>query len=209
MKERPILFSTEMIRAILTFNKTQTRRVIKPQPSQDFDWDGWLIDTTGDRKRKGCAEWVKRINPSDDVSQRLSVRCPYGEPGDLLYVKEAYALAPHGFVYKANYSYSDLSEEEVVDLQTGETCPLIWKSSRFMPKVASRIKLRIVTLQVQRVQEITEEDAILEGMEPKEPNHVTSAHYRFVQLWNAINKERGYGWDINPWVWVIKFQRIA
>lgn len=87
-----------------------------------------------------------------------------------------------------------------------ETNPNRWRPLIFMPRWASRILLEVTGVRVERIQDISEEDAVAEGIEPKEPNHVVSSRYRFGQLWNSINRKRGFGWDTNPLVRVIEFK---
>lgn len=205
MKERPIPFNGDMVRAIRDGRKTQTRRVIKPQPPDNLKWTGWIVDSTCS-KDIGCVEW----NDNFPLSTKSHiVRCPYGAPGDRLWVKETWAQAPHGYIYKANYS--NPSADGVVDLKSGEVIPLVWKSSRFMPRAASRILLEIVKVRVERVQEIGEADAIAEGATPSGVgNDLDHLKFRagFQYLWDSINAKGGFGWDTNPWVWVVEFKQV-
>ena len=223
MKERPILFSSEMVRAILDNRKTQTRRVIKPQPPADLKWGGWLIGTTGNKREIGSATWDDEI---DGVSHRKhSAKCPYGDPGDHLWVRETWAdlraymneTYPHQppAVYKADYIHL-----------VGEG----WKPSIFMPRWASRITLEITWVRVERVQDISEADAIAEGVAknwigndcppeytneyerygaPLEVPPCYSAKESYETLWDSINEKRGYSWASNPWVWVVEFTRLT
>ncbi len=183
MKERPILFSTEMVQAILKGDKTQTRRVVKPQP--DF--------------RPPFLEWLKK----DQLSWILE-HCPYAV--DQLWVRETWAPGPLDgtpeYYYRAD-SYD---------------CPQVWpwKPSIHMPRKASRIQLEIINVRAERVQDISDDDADNEGVIlPPLTWREDSITYdpdpwrnQFKKLWNSINAERGYGWDVNPWVWVIEFKRI-
>jgi hypothetical protein len=167
MKERPIIFNSEMVRAILDGRKTQTRRVIKPQP--------------GDIHRD-----LLRIN----------YHCPYGQPGDHLWVRETFQIDdnyPDMVFYKADDLAGHISTK--------------WNSPIYMPRCDSRITLEITNRRVERVQDITEEDAMAEGV----GRIAGLGEYRqcFKNLWDSINKKRDYGWDTNPYVWVIEFKRIS
>lgn len=160
MKERPILFSAEMVRAILDGRKTQTRRVIKPQPINALD----------------------RPPPCD---------CPYGKIGDRLWVRETQAKF-HPAVYMA-----DVAEDFYPSY--------LWTPSIHMPRVASRITLEITAARVERLQDISEADAMAEGVSWKHnPALPTTPVNAFAALWTSV----GGDWDANPWVWCIDFQRV-
>ncbi len=198
MNEKPILFSAAMVRAILAGTKTQTRRVVKPQPFNhehvgmvNADYCGapekWLI--SGDVWRQsefgGQHEWF----------------CPYGQPGDRLWVKETFMPDPYvssNFIYRAT--------EKEPDRYSGHH----WKPSIFCTRKASRINLEIVSVRVERLQDISEADAKSEGCEPTpkvgdSPEFLT-AKQNYKSLWESIN---GPGsWAKNPWVWVIAFKLI-
>ena len=183
MKERPILFKGEMVRAILDGRKTQTRRIMKPQP---IEYDGMLM-------WKGLA-WAAVTDPDQPES-------PYGIPGDRLWVRETFAYTDStindqpGYVYRA--TDPDWSEMEGFK----------WKPSIFMPRKASRITLEIVNVRVERLQNITEEDANAEGIPSRmSVQTLTPAVADYAALWESIN---GYGsWTMNPWVWVIEFKKL-
>ena len=178
MNEHPILFSTEMIRAILDGRKTQTRRVIKPQyPKFSHGFGGCFFCGDGD----------------DGIIEVAGVLyCPYGVPGDTLWVREMWAMADNGHTYyRADYPASIPMRATKLFGGTG------WKPSIHMPRSASRLTLEVINVRVERVQEISEEDAIAEG--------VASVDL-FASLWDTINAKRGYAWDTNPWVWVVEFK---
>lgn len=218
MAEKPILFSRSMVQAILAGRKTQTRRVVTPQPRTDLQWGGWLLDTTGDQKHIGCACWN---NDRDGIStDNQYVRCPYGQPGDRLWVRETFASAPNGFVYKASFP-DDGFGSQVVDMGTGEMIPLIWKPSIHMPRAACRITLDVVSVRVERLQAITRDDAKAEGTSSIwrwDASRKPELHRRgllnpyianYSVLWDEINAGRGFGWDTNPWVWVVEFKVVT
>jgi len=211
MSERPILFSGKMVRAILDGRKTQTRRVIKPQHIK-LDGGGHPYIDMGHPD-----EW-------DGAGLRRDVRCPYGQPGDRLWVRETWATPGN---------YDDIKPSELsascfthADLAYRATEPYgdayyRWRPSIFMPRWISRITLTVTSVRVQRVQNIVPMDCYAEGAYTAQD--ITNAYHglrcwgqqleiefalqSFKQLWNSINAKRGSGWDTNPWVWVISFAR--
>jgi hypothetical protein len=203
MTDRSILFSTEMVRAILDGRKTQTRRVMKVQPCSDElvtveHYHLTVIDRHGDMqpgKEIFGAHW-------NDGEQGL--RCPYGAPGDTLWVREAHAISANPDL-KPWYR---LDHEEARSL--GPRVDVKWRPSIHMPRWASRITLRITDVRVERLQDVTEDDARAEGCDPVvHPDGAVDCGTRkttFAKLWNKIN---GPGaWGDNPWVWVISFERV-
>lgn len=179
MSEHPILFSGPMVRAILAGQKTMTRRVVNGEALK------WLTPDTF--PPAFVADW--------------NGLCPYGVPGDLLWVREAFMPRP-GFerVSRPHYRADDDRPE-----WRG-----LWKPSIHMPRWASRITLRVTDVRVERVQEITEGDAVREGVQaiPEAPASLTD-RTAFASLWDSLNAKRGHGWDVNPWVWVVSFERAA
>jgi len=188
MIERPILFSAPMVRALLSGTKTQTRRVVKNPPSI------WTIHSIQEQ------------------------RCPYGQAGDRLWVRETWAKwgrddqcgegpsQTHEPIYRADSYPWDWGDK--------------WRPSIYMPRWASRITLEIIAVRVERLQDISSADAIAEGIEPcasggEWRNYLDSAPNRdaltprvsYRSLWESIN---GPGsWAANPWVWVVEFKRMA
>ena len=189
MSEKPILFSGEMVRAILDGRKTQTRRVIKPFPLERPTW------------HPNLGRW--NVIYREDGLGRL-IKCPYGQPGDRLWVKERWYLWPNATDwYTVSYPYSGPATYPVKcyrDLKILGT--LGKKNLLWMPREFSRITLDVVGVRVERVQDIDETAVSAEGA-PFEPG----GHWDFARLWDSINAKRGYGWDKNPWVWVIEFER--
>ena len=194
MRERPILFSGPMVRAILDGRKTMTRRVVKPVPS-DVWGHGVVTDTRSTKFGKFC------VHMRGEFCGDVHVDCPYGAPGDRLWVRETFApmepiMSPPemqgGVLYRASWSY--------------ENTEPIWKPSIFMPRRASRITLEIAGVRVERLREISLGDAMGEGC--PFPNMADGDDPRqwFADLWKSINGADT--WDANPWVWVVMFRRV-
>jgi hypothetical protein len=200
---KPILFNTEMVQAILEGRKTVTRRKIDRDITNfcDVEVDGTLLDY------QNCDGDF--INPVD--------LCRY-KVGDILYVRETWSIhecvkcqagipALGGeckceYVYRTNYG---TTEDDSFPPSMYK-----WKPSIHMPKEAARIFLKVTDVRVERLQDITEEDAITEGMSKTLVDGVVfiSAKGNFHVLWDSLNIKRGYGWEANPWVWVIEFERV-
>ncbi len=206
MTERPIIFSVPMVQAILAGRKTQTRRIIKPQP--DPETKGyWLTVCSTEDGREGF--WTPRDQAkSSDTARQTGkrIKCPYGQPGDRLYVRERWRLAGAHYAeklseYGANAFILDehlaYAADEVEKDYAGTYRPSI-----HMPKWASRIKLEIISVGVERLNEITSQDAFAEGVE----DHVRGHRKAFSMLWENINGPNS--WSDNPWVWVVKFKRV-
>ncbi|MBN8187575.1 hypothetical protein JF540_12830 [Salipiger thiooxidans] len=202
MSVKPILFSGPMVRALLEGRKTQTRRVLKPQPSCD------AIEP----HRVHSNEFI----PWRDGEALASIVTPCA-PGDLLWVREAHALVPssafrmsEGVMQAVDPSDRDRA---CVYRERWERCAPRWRPSIFMPRWASRLTLRVTDVRVQRVQEITEVDAKAEGVDAVTMDDVPrqaamSRRSDFASLWDSLNAKRGFGWDANPWVAAYTFEVI-
>lgn len=207
MTERPILFSTPMVQAILEGRKTITRRVMKPQPPSDWDnlhlfCDANYIPTVIDKN--GEEQPGEQCFGAYDEEGIAGVKFPFGGIGDVLRVRETWAPALDTITYKADYSEFLLNKPE----NKG-----IWKPAIFMPKEACRIKLRITNIRVERLNDISEEDAKREGVtlrgniiKENNPDFTHKYRFAFCLLWESINGKGS--WDQNPWVWVIEFERL-
>lgn len=204
MKARPILFSGPMVRALLEGRKTQTRRVVKPQPSTHH-WQkspGYI----GDYRHEGDNLWhfAHRIpqNPTWDCDRQIA--CPYGKPGDLLWVRETFSQHPQfaDLAYKADDDGDGFEDSD------GFLWEPKYSPSIHMPRALSRLTLRITDVRVQRLRDISSEDVNAEGVSPGIPGCGGAGDYRhtFMRLWESIN---GPGsWDANPWVWALTFEVI-
>ena len=212
MTECPIIFSGPMVRAILEGRKTQTRRVINPQPRPMPNGRAWIwkrddgrIIPHGPRSSSFGSEKCMR----DSLADPDNGFCPYGQPGDVLWVRESIALDDCG----ACMHY-------VADGAPVADGGRAWKwkkkvlSGRFMPRWVCRLLLTVTDVRAQRVQDISEEDAMAEGCRGHagapgpdgDEGILPSWEYR--RLWNCLNVSRGYPWESNPWVWAISFSVI-
>lgn len=210
---RPILFSGPMVRAIRTGRKTQTRRVVKPQPPVDVEVFYWeerdLPIAVADEP--GC--YVE-----SNHGLRWNGRAPCS-PGDRLWVREAFGVwrpyvdvdgyvddfdahrgkladAPEGYrtIYRADWE--------------GDDEGMFWRPSIHMPRRLSRLQLEVKDVRIERLRDVSESDAKAEGVEPlpqsgnvQEPPHRAG----FRRLWDELNAGRGFGWESDPWVWVVEF----
>ncbi|MBY0438575.1 MAG: hypothetical protein K2W80_10315 [Burkholderiales bacterium] len=206
-RERPIIFSAPMVRAILNGSKTQTRRIVKPQPVIRDGEPVWPIGTKRPRGR-GFED------------------CPYGQPGDRLWVRETHGVAdrwlhdcetnpPRCIAYRADLSARNFDPPYVPNTASWGWAGMKWRPSIHMPRWASRITLEVTGVRVERLQDISEADAIAEGV-VQAPygwwsgfpgSSSPTAKGAYALLWDSIN---GPGsWDANPWVWVVEFKRGA
>lgn len=216
MKERPIIFSGDMVKAILEDRKTQTRRIIKPQPIRlpaAYDRVGMTIWPPGSQPGEDGVSWGDKA-PSNSPTKVMAKHCPYGQTGDRLWVREAWCehWIHNGEEWiEAGYRYKATDEKDK---------RAKWYPSIYMPHCASRIALEIVSIRVEKLQEISEEDYIKEGLKPCKKNpKLAISHYSeananklilqkdFMFLWDSINGEVN-PWSSNPWVWVIEFRRV-
>lgn len=216
MKERPIVFSGPMVRAILEGRKTQTRRVVKPQPPCGCDYAMNGAMTAACCFQPGDGGTIKCWVPPTPTSENHLLPCLHGTPGDQLWVRENCWERPErtpkmmregADTWEPYYYDADgLTESDVEDFRR-------WgfkrRPSIHMPRLASRITLEIEAVRVERLQDITEEDAKAEGCDASHsdyPNSTKPKRTAFCSLWCSIN---GPGsWEFNPWVWVIGFRRL-
>ena len=210
MKERGMIFNGEMVRAILDGRKTQTRRIMAPQPEPcprgGHWWPSNVFKTmlhVEDEMQNGKGGWGGLVGDA----------CPFGDVGDRIWVREAFAS---GLSTKSTLAYRATHKRE--DLEDGFYDTIKWTPSIHMPRWASRILLEITGVRVERLNAISEEDARAEGIidggclncgEP-EPcgcaNPEPDATDAFAYLWQSIYGQEN--WNANPWVWVIEFKRV-
>lgn len=225
MKERPILFSGPMVRAILEGRKTQTRRVLNMPTgwsleSQDGDpYTLGMITSSHPKKGKFGAFIRQDIHPGSGKFMTDVAVCPYGKVGDRLWVRETWRLF-NSADECACHDSCDCSRMHGKPLYraTDDDGASKWKPSIHMPRWASRIALEITGVRVERLQDISEEDAKAEGVTatpyPEKflgadgQVHESPVHKMlFLSLWESIS---GFGsWSANPWVWVIEFRRVV
>ncbi|WP_163869541.1 hypothetical protein [Myxococcus eversor] len=210
MRERPLLFSGPMVQALLDGRKTVTRRLVK--------------------ERHFSPEFHARC-PAVGVAQSLrefSPPCPYGQPGDRLWVRETWALDDCGadgeqVVWRADRAAAWREKLGDIYYLASDYEPERWRPSIHMPRWASRLTLEVTAVRVDRLHDITEDDAVAEGVErhpeacgwrnyEPEPafEHVTyhpTARESFASLWRSINGEES--WAVNPWVWRVEFARVG
>ena len=223
MKERPILFSGAMVRSLLAGTKTQTRRVMKPQPQPNGMWVKSLNNFTCliDEYPPDATIWRGGILGGDIHAEDY---CPYGVVGDRLWVRESFMLVGGGDpgipLYRANWR-EDARARGLENIPTDE--PKGCTPSIHMPRWAARIILEVTDVRVERLNDISEEDAMAEGIEwnpnldpcgPCKWRHymkpntgVFPAPASFESLWDSINGKGS--WDANPWVWAVTFKRVA
>lgn len=207
MKERPILMKTDMVKAVLDGRKTQTRRVIKLKQPLPDNWGG--------------------------ISERagLMPSCPYGQAGDRLWVRETWNICElfedgYNGGFEAGYQIEPIPKTKpeyrhslLLYERDGADAMTTWRPSIHMPRWASRITLEITDVRVERVQEITTEDIYKEGITVEKSlkergisywskSDASYMHSEFQSLWDFINLKRGYGWEVNPWVWVVSFKVV-
>lgn len=209
-KEKPILMNTFSVQAILEDKKSMTRRVIKPQPINYLLWS------------EGFKIWID--NQSTNFYSMIKRKCPYGKVGDILWVKETFGTV----IFPGGESF--LARRKIVYKADGKNNWRLdkgkWTSPRYMPKKYSRIKLEVIDVKVEKVQDISEDDCMKEGidMETKHGDlciNIQDSGYSnslvmgsavktvFKNSWNSINEKKGYGWDKNNYVWVILFKHIS
>ena len=200
MPIKPILFNTEMVRAILDGRKTCTRRICKDAyectvPDMEF--------YNADRRTYAVHNFVDKEHTEQlSTAERTCPICT----GDILYVRETWKKAPNGYYY-----YEDWQRNDIADVTK-------WKPSIHMPKEAARIWLKVTDVRVERLHEITEDGAKAEGAidnrgfihsPENEYDRIHTAREHFIRIWNSTIKKSDldrYGWDANPWVWVIEFE---
>lgn len=196
-----------MVRAIMEGRKMQTRRIVKPQPPSSAEVFNWSEPTI-----PGEAKAAEGFYYSDSSGLHFLAKCPYGQPGDRLWVRETWALHPDEHPSEAGILYR-ATDPGWDDAATG----LRWRPSIHMPRAASRLTLQITEIRIERLQDISEEDSIAEGVAIDRGNsyHVAGHEGQWAHatargcmetLWGEINGTKS--WEANPFVWVISFRRV-
>jgi len=228
-----ILMTAPMVLATLSGSKTQTRRIVKPQPPAAHSWAGWCLHSTH-KPDEGKATWAAGTGPL--LCDVRRVGCPYGRPGDLIRVRETfYAWGRWETRFSAKkgrdewhfvdmtlecgkaYVYAaDGQPEGYTRQKRGGVTPGWWKRPAiFMPAVASRLTLQVTAIRVERLRAISDADAVAEGigLNPSAegvpmtlPLGASVCRAAFRSLWESINGADS--WAANPWVWVVSFKRL-
>ena len=233
MTGKPIIFSGEMVRAILDRRKTQTRRVMSFPKSYMWNHEHFKKDYAFSEMCFDLGKRYSAIFKKDKGGFTEWFPCPYGAPGERLWVREAWASV---FFESPSYetgvcddwygldpvpkTLQDAKDrggwplmyraDETGRSQTPEDRGWTWRSPRFMPKWASRIMLEVVSVRVERVQDITEDEAKAEGISDERfVDWMGNYLQAFEELWNSINAKRGFPWEENPWVWCVEFKRVT
>ena len=192
MAIKPILFNTEMVRAILEGRKSCTRRICKDAneytvPDMEF--------YNADRRTYAVHNFADKEHTEQlSIAERTCPICP----GDILYVRETWKKAPNGYYY-----YEAWQRNDIADVTK-------WKPSIHMPKEAARIWLKVTDVRVERLQDMDKMDAVKEGIDTRLCINLNHALAKFKKLWNSTVKKSDidrYGWDANSYVWVIEFER--
>lgn len=200
MAIKPILFNTEMVRAILDGRKTCTRRIVRPP---------YFVD--GDENDKRSLITLRTATKNSSLYRQIG-QMPYPDAPyrmcDILYVRETWYKGLERYIYRADYSDTEKFYRD------GKEIEMKWHPSLHMPKEAARIWLRVTDVRVERLQEITGQDVLKEGLNshvhPQASYFDGNQREMFEKLWNSTIKKSDldrYGWDANPWVWVISFER--
>lgn len=192
MSVKPILFNTEMIKALLDGRKTCARRIVKFLSGENPKWTGYVKDG------------LMLYNGKNEPCIR---KAPY-QPGDILYVRETWFKDVNRYMYRANYSDCEKFYRD------GKEIEMKWKQSIHMPKEAARIWLKVTDVRVERLQNIDIDGIRNEGLSSMavHAGDTEIALKELTILWNSTIKKSDidrYGWDANPWVWVIEFERCA
>lgn len=206
---RPILFNTEMVQAILDRRKSCTRRLVKTRRK---DACGFYVTRNSDGSFAGIYEYDENESMFD-----APLMPPY-HPGDILYVRETWCKYDDDHIIEGR-KYAYKADASPISEEARKKFGYRWRPSIHMPKEAARIWLRVVGVQLERLQDITENGAKAEGAidnrgfihsPENEYNRIHTARAHFAEIWNSTIKKSDidhYGWKANPWVWVIEFER--
>ncbi|WP_211843735.1 ASCH domain-containing protein [Raoultella ornithinolytica] len=213
MIERGMIFNGEMVRAILDGRKTQTRRIMAPQPADDIERSAF--------PNPDAIGWKSSLKHK--YGSTTAHFCPFGTIGDRIWVRETFRVHSRAtdvatLVYKASErnSWTEQTHRVPVAVCNKPATPEKWTPSLHMPRWASRILLEITDVRVERINSISQEDAQAEGLEltgwrptysdPDSGGEVMTPYDNFAELWSSIYGDES--WQANPWVWVIEFKRV-
>jgi hypothetical protein len=226
MREKPVLFSTPMVKAILNTNpgiwpaepvdpdrpyKWMTRRIIKPQPDKDDP----CVNYTTIEGYQTAPEYAEKIWAQTEQGESLELKPRY-EVGDILWVRETFTKTNEGeYIYRSDPMFDGMGKGDF---------SWSWTSPLFLPREAARIFLEVKSVRIERIQEISYDDMAAEGISFEDNEDFNMAeHYQiggspiqggsperfaYASLWDGLNAKRGYPWDGNPWVWVYEFMRV-
>ena len=211
MTDRPILFSAPMVRALLSGTKTQTRRVLKPQPP---DTTHQVSTWHHPDPRQHFFAWTDNGEGGAELADDGWCKpCPYGQPGDRLWVRESHWWFRDEYDPETGYFPPKLTADDVEYRADGEKPDRIWRPSIHMHRWASRITLEVTDVRVENLNSISEADAIAEGVNVHSDHHgkprtsIYSPVQAYRDLWESIN---GPGsWALDPWVWCVSFKRVT
>jgi len=215
-KEKPILFNTEMVQAIMSGRKAMTRRIVKKHYNNtdiEKHGDGTLMEVQNDTPPDIYNPETKTI--TRHVKMCVPIDRPY-KVGDVLWVRETWqSFFPEEVTEKHKQgprSFSGIPAESAKGHHMyfyyqadGKVENALWKPSIHMPRSAARIFLKVTNIRVERLREITAQECVNEGITV---NQYENEIVTFINLWDGINQKCGYGWDVNPWVWIVEFERI-
>lgn len=215
IKERPILFNAPMVCAILEGRKSVTRRIVKPQ----YETDVWSVHPAeAPRHDRHSHDWWL---PTGTLPYAALPKCPYGKPGERLWVREAFGSQVRRDTCggTGRFTVYRASNPGAIDFKcaSGKEYPVKWKPSIHMPRHLSRISVEITDIRVERLQGITTDQALAEGIQPFGDGngfHLEEGKFytdhpveSFAGLWQSISGEES--WHANPWVWVVEFKRVT
>lgn len=238
MTEKSIILTAQEVQAILDGRKTMFRVPVKDSMVQSIPWNELNRSMNTPPHQHDNGKFYIELQSAVDDTRHLEIKPPW-QPGDVLWVKETWrdrwGMAYANFGTGNAYPIDDVREIEYRAGGNGffmNGCNLCldeptvkwlewskWRSSNQMPRAAARIFLKVTNVRAERLQEITEEDAMDEGVKDpydyQHPDYYEQPHMRgleinksaFAGLWDSLNAKRGYGWDVNPWVWVVEFER--
>lgn len=210
-REKPITFSTPMVQAILDGRKSMTRRVVKSSMVQDTPWDELPRSmNTPPHHHENDGKFYVEFQSEVDDTKHYEIKCPY-QVGDVLWVKEIWTQLDMDYrVVTGKLDITEFKGCPIAYKTDGGPERVFWRSSRFMPRAASRLFLKVKNIRIERLQDITAKDIRAEGLTSMAVHCLDYeiAVKEWQLLWDKLNSKRGFGWDNNPWCWVVEFERV-